>query len=174
MRRTLLLVVLAVIGGFFNTGCSTAQRKMIYEEVKTYTLEQLAALRPGVEALIDAKMAEKEKAQLAELDKKLAEVAATDPASGAKIVLTWQNFDTDKNGHLDLMELGKASMYMTARAADKVSSGEWTKDDAKKYGTGAAGVVALLAAVALYNRWKGNGAAPTPPAVAAAPPAPGK
>jgi len=162
MRSLWLLTLAVLIGGSFS-GCTTAQRKEMLNEVKEWGIEEFTKLKPQVLAMVDAKLAEQETKQLAELDKKLAEVAAIDAATGVKIVLTWQNFDADKNGHLDLMELGKASLYMTTRAAEKVGSGEWTSADAKKYGTGGGIVIALLAGLALVNRMKGSGNAPAAP-----------
>ncbi len=152
MKSLALLLLALLIGGSFS-GCSVDQRRQLMDEAKTYLVDQFAQLKPQVEAWVDAKLLEKEKANLADLDKKLAEIAAIDPASGAKITLTWKNFDADQNGSLDLAELGKASAYMTTRVAEKVAKGEMTTSDAKKYATGGAGTLALLAAIALYNRY---------------------
>lgn len=145
----MLLVGMILFGGIFN-GCTTAQRKEIYSEIKEWGIDEFNKLKPQIMAIVDAKLVEKEAAQLAELDKTLALFKSN-----------WTAFDADKDGHLSLAEVGQASMFITTEGGKKVISGEWTVEKTKDVGKGAVGALALLALIAAARKVT---ASKTPPA----------
>lgn len=134
-RFTVLLATLSMI-----MGCTTAQRRDIYKEVKEYVAEE-----------IDKKMAEIEKDHLSRLDNLLAKFKETD-ANGKEIVKTWQDFDGDKDGHLDPMELGTAGTYMTAMAAKDLATGKKTEDEVTGIAKDGAALLGILAAIYLSGK----------------------
>ncbi len=183
MRSRCPMLVLLILPIFSGVGCAAFKTagQQAMEGALGYINESVVpalkdeakkALSTGlavIEAKVDAKIAEKERDVLADLDAELEQVAEKDPDTGVAIAKTWRDFDSDRDGNLQPGEYAKAKFYIGKKA---LASGDFgLMGDAAK---GGAGGIAVLAAAEFMRRrrrnGKKNGSKPPDPA---APPAGG-
>lgn len=187
--RSAIFVAAVLIGGLFNQGClgdaggSVARGAL--DASKVWLEEKLAAAWPSLEAkaiaAAEAVIEKKEKETLAVWERELLKVAPTDPDTGAKLAKKPLDFDADKSGHIEGVEISKLSAYVLLEGKKrfdegKISKEEWSETQ-KNAGKGALGLGALAAAAyAIKKRKKGvevkppsGGDPPKAPSPAAAP-----
>ncbi len=158
MRKAWVVPAL-LIPLFFSGGCGLASRglneakewfaeqgPLLLEKGKAIAIEAASGLADKAKvaaiAYVDEKLIEQEKKALAKLDAHLLAVADIDPETGSPTnVKTWEDFDDDKDCHLQPKEYGKAVLYAGKKA---IAKGEWGL--AAKIGTGGAGGMAIVAA----------------------------
>lgn len=155
VKKLAILTILLAFGGFFS-GCTVAQRKEILEEAKLYAVEQAKIIANSAIEKANAKADEVEAKQLAALDQQLAAFKVGDPETGVEISKTWKDFDVDKSGHLEPLELAKVTSFVTAQTARKVATGEIDKNAAGQTGKSTGTTLSIL--LALYLARRGAGA----------------
>jgi hypothetical protein len=158
-RGATFLVVLAVlIGGFFSGGCSlkgvaAEAAEGGYEKLKELIKNEVSGALPGLEAKLEAiaekKLAEQEAKGFAIFDAELAKVAPPDPVTGGKTAKTWKDFDVDKNGHLEPLEVGRISAYVLLEGKKRFDEGAITKEEWSETQKNTAKGGGILGAVAI-------------------------
>jgi hypothetical protein len=197
--KAFVLVAAVVIGGFFNVGCRGLIKDRagdamegLLERGKEWVKAEVATALPKIEekleAIAEKKLLEQEEKYNAAFDVHLAKVAPDDPVTGGKAAKTWKDFDIDKSGHLEPLEVGRVTAYILTEgpkrvAEGKISAEEWsdTQKNVAKGGTAAAAIA--TAALYVRNRRKKKeaqgktevaaaGPEPKPPGPASPSPAP--
>lgn len=168
-----LPILLAICSTFFNTGCTTAQRKDLMDEVKLYAADEFGKLKEKVTSEFEKKVADEETKRLAALDQQLATFGTKDPETGILTQKTWKDFDLDHDGHLSIGETVSVTTYIGTQIAKRVASGEMDKAAAGNAAKSSGATIAVLAALALGRRGvqkiAGKGA---PPPAGPVPPRP--
>lgn len=130
----------------FNTGCAGALKgyaRDVLEEGQTFFHQELvpslkeemggladaakdAAVNAGKDLLakgidqakdyVDTKLKEKEAKELKLIDEQLAKLAEPDPETGILTAKTWQDFDGDRDGHMNPGELAALNLYVGKKA----------------------------------------------------------
>ncbi len=155
VKKLAILLTLLTFGGFFS-GCTVAQRKEILEEAKLYAVEQARIIANSAIEKANAKANEIETGQLAALDQQLTAFKVSDPETGVETSKTWKDFDVDKSGHLEPLELAKVTSFVTSQTARKIATGEIDKNTAGQTGKSTGTTLSVL--LALYLARRGAGA----------------
>ena len=151
LTRNRMMVLLLLLSTSFKYGCTVAQRKELLSEAldgaKKYITEKvIPEVREKAAAVVEAKLKEAEDKKLLELDETLKTLGTIDPDTGMVESKTWKDFDGDRDGELSATELAKVGLYIVKRTAQKVASGEMSKDEASRtVKTGGITLAALLA-----------------------------
>ena len=167
MRKKLIWATILLVSGGFFSGCTVQQRKEILEEAKLYAFEQGKILLEqakeqgkviAIQAVekIQKKADEEEAKQFAALDQQLTAFKVVDQETQIEISKTWRDFDADKSGHLEPIELGKVTAYITTQTAKKIATGEIDKNTAGQTGKSTGATISVL--LALYLARRGAGA----------------
>lgn len=176
--RSLVIVLAMVVGGFFESGCTGFVKEKageFLEGTKDWIRAEISTALPKLEdkltEMVEKKLQEQELKGFNIFDVELAKVAPPDPVTGGKVAKTWKDFDIDKNGHLEPLEVGRISAYVLIEGKKRFDEGTITKEewsDAQKNtakGGGILGAVAL-GAYALKKRKDARNNAPKPPVAA--------
>lgn len=156
------ILILSVSVTFFEQGCTVAQRKEIldeaYAEASKLVKAEATKVAQGAEAYVNAKLDVAKKAKLEDLDKSLAELTKVDPATGQAATTelkTWKDFDENKDGDLNEMEIAKCGAYITKTLAGAAATGKISGERAKNIGGSVASVLVLLLLFAAGKRGTG-------------------
>jgi len=152
-----MVLSLVVLTTFFDYGCTATQRKNILDEAlvnaKSFVAEEvLPGIKDKVADAVEAKLLEKEKEKLVQLDEILRSLGDIDPETGMISSKTWSDFDVDRNGELGISEAAKLQVYIIKRTSEKVAAGEISKDEAKKTVKSTGITLATLMAILLGKR----------------------
>jgi hypothetical protein len=123
------------------------------EVAKAKFNEALPMLKEAAIKAVEDKLEKEEKEQLAKLNSTLSDFKHKD-LDGKDVPYVWLDFDSDKSGHLETLELMKVSGFITAELLKKVKNGEMTAEDAKGKGSNAALAIGALAAILLGKQVK--------------------
>ncbi len=157
---TIAFVAIVVCGSFLNQGCLRDAGGQLVEgglqAGKEWALKALENSLPTIEAkltaLVEAKLAEQAAKYNAEFDVQLAKVAPDDPVTGGKAAKTWKDFDVDKTGILEPLEIGRIAAYIQAEGSKRVSEGKMSKEEYSDtlQTTGKIGIPAAAVGTALW------------------------